>query len=161
LAQVCIAFATLVLVVQAWLLGQRMEALLIFGVGIVWTLGCLRSLAWLDSLMLVLYTLLVIFSIYMNRPVLPGYFVILSALAAWNFGYLNRRLEYTSDPGIRRQFVYNHLRRSGILFTIAGALAVIGYFIQFQLNLGIAILVGALGIFGLSQLVGFLLKQKE
>jgi hypothetical protein len=161
LAQLCIILATVVLVVQAWLVGQRLEALLTFGVGIVWVLGSLQSLAWMDSLMLVLYTLLVIYSIFMDRSVLPGFFVIVSALAAWNFSYLNRRLEYTSNPGIRQQLISNHIRRSGILIVIAAVLAILSYFLKMELNLGIAILIGALGIIGLSQLVGYLLKQKE
>ncbi len=160
-AQLFIVLATLLLVVQAWLAGQRLESLVILGLGMLWILGCLQSLAWLDSLMLVLYILFVIYGIYMDRPVLAGFFVIVSALTAWNFGYLSRRLEYTSDPGIRKLFISNHLRRSGAILTAAIVLAVIGYFIEIQLNLGIAILVSALGIIGLSQLVGYLLKQKE
>jgi hypothetical protein len=161
LAQLCIVFAALILVVQAWLAGQRLEALVIIGIGILWILDCLQSQAWVDSLMLILFTLLAIYGVFRDRPVLPGYLAISSALSAWHLNYLNRRLEYASDPGIRKQMISNHLRRSGILIGLAIAFAVTSYFLKLELRLGVAILISALGIIGLSQLVGYLLKQKE
>jgi hypothetical protein len=161
LAQLCIAFATLLLVIQAWPAGQRLEIVLTIGFGIVWILSVWRQLAWLDSLMLVLYTLVVVYGIFMERPILTGFVVIVFALAAWSISYLNRRLELTSNPGIRQQFISNHLRRSGALVAVAITLAAASLFIKLELHLGIAILVGALAIIGLSQLISFLLKQKE
>jgi hypothetical protein len=161
LAQLCIAFATLLLVIQAWPAGQRLETLLTIGFGIVWILSVWRQLAWLDSVMLVLYTLVVVYGIFMDRPILTGFVVIVFTLTAWGISYLNRRLELTSNPGIRQQFISNHLRRSGALVAVAVALVATRYFIKAELNLGVAILVGALAIIGLSQLVSFLLKQKE
>lgn len=161
LAQLCIILATLTLGVQAWLGGQRLEALLVAILGTVWLIGSQRSLAWLDALMLALFTLLVVYALLRDRSVLPGYIVILSALIAWNLGHLNRRLAFSSDPGISRQLTSNHLRRSGIFTGIALVLVFTSYLIKIELNLGLAILVGAFGIIGLSQLVGYLLKQKQ
>ncbi len=161
LAQLCIALATLVLGSQAWLAGQRLEALLILGAGTAWVLGCQQSLAWLDLLMLVLFSLLVVYGIYRDRPNLPGFIAIIGALAGWNLNYLKRRLEFSSNPGIHQQLFSNHIRRSSILVAIAVFLATIGYFVKLELRLGVAILVSALGIVSLSQLVGYLLKQKQ
>jgi hypothetical protein len=161
LAQLCIILATLTLGVQAWLDGQRLEALLVAILGMVWLIGFQRSLAWLDALMLVLFTLLVVYTLLRDRPILPGFIVILSALIAWNLGHLTRRLAFSSDPGISRQLTSKHLRRSGILTGIALVLVLASYLVKIELNLGWAILVGAFGIIGLSQLVGYLLKQKQ
>lgn len=157
----CITLATLMLGIPAWLDGQRLEALLTLGIGLIWILFCFHSLAWVDGLMLILFTFLAVYGIFRERSVLPGFISITFVLTAWNLGYINRRLEFTSNPGIRQKLISNHVRRASYLLAIALVFATTGAFLRLELNLGTAILVGALGIIGLSQLVGYLLKQKE
>jgi hypothetical protein len=161
LSQVCIILASLLLVLEYWLVMQELWTTGFIFLSILWYWGQRRSLIFLDSILLVVFTIFAVIGLLVGSIPLLALLTILMALAAWDLGRFLTRLSLVGSEEEASRMIKTHLSRLIVLLAIGLLLPLFAYSIRIQLRLGLALLLGFLAIVGLSRLVISLTKDSQ
>ncbi len=133
----------------------------VLAAGGLWLLGHRRSLPWTSSLCLVVQTVAaavaVLYGVWGGWPVIS----LVAALVAWDldeFAQRMRAAERVDDaPGQERR----HIQRVLVVAGIGGLLAIVGLVLQVRLSFGLALLLAALAMLGLSLIIGIMRRAGD
>lgn len=133
----------------------------VLATGGLWLLGQLRTLSWTSSVCLVVQT--VAAAVAVLNGVWGGWPVIglVAALVAWDLDEFAQRLRAAGRvddvPGQERR----HIQRVLIVAGIGGLLAIVGLVLQVRLSFGLAHLLAALAMLGLSLVIGIMRRAGD
>lgn len=124
--------------------------------GALWLLGQLRALDWASSAALVMQAVAaavaVLLAVSGGWPVLG----LVAALVAWDLDQFAQRMRAAGRvddaPGLERR----HIRRLLVVAAIGAVLGAIGLGLRVRLSFGLALLLAALAMLGLSLVVGYI-----
>jgi hypothetical protein len=160
-SQVCLFLASLLLVLGFWLVVQEFWAAVFFLPSFLWHWGQRRGFLFLDSILLVVYTIIAVIGMLAGSSPILALLAILFALSAWDLGRFMTRLSLVENDEVETRIIRTHLLRLVVLLGIGLLLPLFTFSIRIEIRLGLALLLGFLAIFGLSRLVMSLTKESQ
>lgn len=134
--------------------GEWTGVLAASALGLVWLSGLWRGWHWLTGAGLFGFAALAAWGMWLGLPAAWLLAGIIAALAAWDLAHFTRRLELPGHQVVNRAaLVRAHLQRSGVALGLGLLLGGIALALPLGLNLGWALLLGLLAVFGLAGLI--------
>lgn len=104
---------------------------------------------------------LAVYAILLKLPALGILTLLVAALAVWDLARLQRRLATVEDVRDRQALQSNHIRRLAAFLGLGWLVGALALTLTFSINLVVAILLGAALVWGLSQVVRYLLRENR
>ncbi|MBN1178904.1 MAG: hypothetical protein JXD18_06815 [Anaerolineae bacterium] len=152
MASVVLAVGTLggsLVATGAWLWG-----VLVLGLGALWLAR--RKWQRIASWSLFFFTIAAVNGLWRGVAPFWGIAGVTAALVAWDLDHFARRLEKAALQANPSELEQRHMRR---LLAVSGtglSLALLPLIVRVELHLGVALLLGALAVVGLSRVVAFI-----
>jgi len=148
-----IIIATLTLAFGYGLIPLWSGTMIVVVMGLVWLVGQLRRLGWLNDMSFALLIIAAAVGVWWSVP--AGWMLAgtVAALAAWDLARFDRRLAHVEQITGERQLRRDHLQRLLLVTGLGLGFGALALSIQFELSLGWAILLGLLAVIGLSRII--------
>ncbi len=158
---ICILLAMGTLAVGYGLGGQWVWTAVIGLVGVLWLAGTWRGWEWVASMGLIGFTGIAAVGLWLDLGAGWMVFGLVAALCAWDLGRFVLCLRRVGRVEAERELEQRHLQR---LLAVAGLgllVAAIALSIEIRFTFVMALLLGLLAVWGLSQAVGFLRRESD
>jgi hypothetical protein len=159
LAYFCVILATFLVVIEYWLGIKQFWVFFLFIPGIVWYFGQYWNIAFIDALMLIIYTLLAALIVPSGGSPFVSLLVILAALSTWQLSNLSRRLRFVQDPVVEERLFRKNVSRLSAIVISSLFLGSVALLINLELHFWTLLALALLAILGLSRLVSYINQQ--
>lgn len=153
--------ATGLLALGYGLSGQWTWSPLIVAVGLLWLLGQWRGWGWVASVGLVVCAGIAILGFWADLGVGWLWFGMVAALTTWDLDHFVRRMRSVHRVERAGDLERRHLQRLLIVNGLSLLITAVALGIEIKFSFATALLLGALAVLGLSQAIGFLMRQSD
>ncbi len=135
--------------------------IVIMAVGLLWLLGQWRGWGQVTAAAIIVFIGLTAFGMRLN--ISPGWmlFSLTATLIAWDLAHFSHRLQQVDQVKELARLQRGHLQRLLLVAGLGLLLGTVALNLQFELNLGWGVFLGALIIVGLSQVVGRVRRESD